>query len=122
MLIDVDAKVDVADTFHRILDEDNIASQGIPPEDEPSRRILDCSRQPQYKSIIAFGLGQTKSARMVFEVVVRVNSIGIGPANHVRTIFLSKSEYFLSGRLGVRIEDADDVGYVFVGETGVLLA
>lgn len=58
---------------------------------------------------------------MVFEVVVWVNFIGIGFVNYVRIIFLSKLEYFLFGRFGVRIEDVDDVGYVFVGEIGVLL-
>lgn len=46
VLIDKDAKMDVADPPQRIIGKDYVASTSVPPKDKAGRRAVNQARQP----------------------------------------------------------------------------
>lgn len=62
-----------------------------------------------------------ETAGVILECVVRLDTLSLFLANDVWRILLCEPLDLLSRRFGVRVENADDVGYVFVREARVLL-
>lgn len=123
MLIDKDAEVDIADSLVRIMAEQDIAAGRIPPERETGLGILQLRRQAQDDGIVAvLGGARVEAARLVLEVVVRLDDVGLVAADDVGAVLAGESLDLVASRVRVRVQDADDVGELVVGEARVLLA
>lgn len=122
VLVDIYAEVDVADALQGVVVEDNVAPRCVATKAIARGGVLDLGGQSQDQRIAAVG-GEIgfEAARMVLELVVGLNSVDLILTNNVGRVLLGKSLYLLSGGVGMRVEDADDVGDVFVGEARVLL-
>ena len=63
-----------------------------------------------------------EAAGMVLVLVVRLDHVGLVLADDVRAVFAGQTLDLSPRGVGMRVEDADDLGDVFVGEARVLLA
>lgn len=68
------------------------------------------------------GRRQLELVGCIFPFVIGLDGIRFRPADNMRRAIPCYAFYFASGRFSVRVEEADNVGYVLVGEARVLLA
>lgn len=117
VLVDVYAEMDVADPAQRVIDEDDVAPSIVPPKDEAVRRVLGLARQPQQDGVVAMvrrvGL---EAARVVLEFVVGLDAVGLVLADDEGRPDPGQLLDLVAGALRVRIQHADNVRDVFVGE------
>jgi hypothetical protein len=123
MLVDIDAKVNVAHALKGVVDKNKVASRGVSSKGKPGGRVLDLSRKSQHNGVItAAGQVGLESAGMILDLVIRLDRVGLVHANNVRTVGSGQPLELLASRVGVWVEDAYYVGDVFVREARVLFA
>ena len=97
--------MDVADAAQRIIDKDDVAAARVAAKREARRRVLDQVGQAQDEGIVAVAgrAGQLEAARVVFNIVVGLDVVGLGAAEDVGACLLGEVLDLLAGRLGVRV-------------------
>lgn len=121
VLIDVDAEVDIADALEGIVCKDDVASRRVTAKGEAEGMVLDRRGQAQEDGVVAMAGGVGfEAAGMVLEFVVGLYAIGLLLSYDEGRVLESQALDLLAGRVGVGVEDAEDVGDVIVGEARVL--
>lgn len=114
--------MDIANPAQGIVDKNNITPSTVSAKSESRRGALDGRRKPQNDGVVSVAdRMRLEPARMVLQFIVRLDIIRLVLANNIRRVFFGQSLDFFSCRLGVRVQDANDVRNVFVGEARVLL-
>lgn len=103
-VVDVDAEMDVADAAQRIIDKDDVAAAWVAAKGKAGSRVLDQVGQTQDKGIVAVaGQVRLEAARVVLDIVVRLDVVGLGAAEDVGACLLGEVLDLPAGRFGVRV-------------------
>lgn len=114
-VVDVDAKVNVGDAAEGVIDKDDVAAAGVAAKGEAGGGVLDLVGEAEDDGVVAVAVGVgLEAAGVVLEVVVGLDVVGLVSAENVGALLLGEVLDLLARRVGVRVEDADDVGDVFV--------
>lgn len=122
VLINIDPEMNITNATQGVIDKDHITPSAVSAKGKSRRRVLDLGRKPQDDSIVAMASRmRLEAARVVLQFIVRFNIICLVFANNILRVLLGQPLDLLSCRIGVRIQNAYDVGYVFIREARVLL-